>query len=87
MENTVVDTACPEILIPLLLDPSRKTIRVLMLPELEARTVVLEDREGGRYAAIFPGPRKVNSVTVDPDEWYPDIRRENNRWPAGFSTP
>jgi peptidase M1-like protein len=41
---------------------------------------------GDRYDAIVPGPRKVNGVTIDPDGAYPDIRRENNGWPAG-STP
>jgi hypothetical protein len=41
---------------------------------------------GDRYDAIVPGPRKVNGVTIDPDRAYPDIRRENNEWPAG-STP
>jgi aminopeptidase N len=41
---------------------------------------------GDRYDAIVPGPRKVNGVTIDPDGAYPDIRRENNEWPAG-STP
>jgi hypothetical protein len=41
---------------------------------------------GDRYDAIVPGPRKVNGVTIDPDGAYPDIRRENNQWPAG-STP
>ena len=40
---------------------------------------------GATYTAIVPGPRKVNSVTVDPDSRYPDVRRENNRWPAGVT--
>jgi hypothetical protein len=40
---------------------------------------------GDRYTAIVPGPKKVNSVTVDPDSRYPDVRRENNRWPAGIN--
>jgi hypothetical protein len=40
---------------------------------------------GGRYTAIVPGPRKVNAVTVDPETRYPDIQRENNRWPVGIS--
>jgi aminopeptidase N len=35
------------------------------------------------YTALVPGPRKVNSVTIDPDGWYPDVDRSNNRWPAG----
>ena len=38
---------------------------------------------GATYTAIVPGPRKVNSVTIDPDARYPDVRRQNNRWPAG----
>ena len=36
-----------------------------------------------RYTALVPGPRKVNSVVIDPDGWYPDVDRSNNRWPAG----
>jgi hypothetical protein len=40
---------------------------------------------GDRYTAIVPGPKKVNSVTVDPDSRYPDVRRGNNRWPAGIN--
>jgi hypothetical protein len=36
-----------------------------------------------RYTALIPGPRKVNSVTIDPDGWYPDVDRSNNRWPTG----
>ena len=36
-----------------------------------------------RYVATIPGPRKVNAVTIDPDNWYPDVKRENNKWPAG----
>jgi aminopeptidase N len=42
---------------------------------------------GDRFTAVIPGPRKVNSVIVDPDGRYPDLRRENNRWPAAVSTP
>jgi Peptidase family M1 domain len=38
---------------------------------------------GAAYTAIVPGPRKVKAVTVDPEAKYPDVRRENNRWPAG----
>ncbi len=38
---------------------------------------------GATYTAIVPGPAKVSSVTVDPDAKYPDVRRENNRWPVG----
>jgi len=37
---------------------------------------------GATYTAIVPGPRKVSSVTLDPDARYPDVRRENNRWGA-----
>jgi hypothetical protein len=40
---------------------------------------------GAAYTAVIPGPKKVNSVTVDPDSRYPDVRRENNRWPAGVT--
>ena len=29
-----------------------------------------------------PGPKKVNGVAIDPDGWYPDVDRANNRWPA-----
>jgi len=36
-----------------------------------------------RYTALIPGPKKVNSVTIDPDGWYPDVDRSNNRWPTG----
>jgi hypothetical protein len=42
---------------------------------------------GDRYDAIVPGPRKVNGVTIDPDGAYPDVRRENNRWPIAPGTP
>ena len=42
---------------------------------------------GDRHMAIVPGPRKVNRVTIDPDGVYPDVRRENNRWPAAADTP
>jgi len=38
---------------------------------------------GDRYTALIGGPRKVNSVVIDPDGAYPDIDRRNNRWPAG----
>jgi hypothetical protein len=40
---------------------------------------------GATYTAVIPGPKKVNSVTVDPESRYPDARRENNRWPAGVT--
>ncbi len=36
---------------------------------------------GSRYVAVVPGPAKVNRVTIDPDGWYPDVRRDNNTWP------
>jgi hypothetical protein len=42
---------------------------------------------GERFTAVVPGPRKVNGVVVDPKGIYPDVRRDNNRWPAGVSTP
>ena len=38
---------------------------------------------GDRYTAVVPGPKKVNAVDLDPEPRYPDVRRENNRWPAG----
>jgi len=34
------------------------------------------------YTALIAGPKKVNGVVVDPDGWYPDVDRSNNRWPA-----
>jgi Peptidase family M1 domain len=34
------------------------------------------------YTALIAGPKKVNSVVIDPDGWYPDVDRSNNRWPA-----
>jgi hypothetical protein len=34
------------------------------------------------YTALIAGPKKVNSVVIDPDGWYPDVDRGNNRWPA-----
>jgi hypothetical protein len=40
---------------------------------------------GDRYTLVVPGPKKVNKVSIDPDGWYPDVRRENNRWPMGRS--
>jgi aminopeptidase N len=42
---------------------------------------------GERFTAIVPGPRKVNAVTIDPESEYPDVARENNRWPAEISRP
>ncbi|CAN5710443.1 M1 family metallopeptidase [soil metagenome] len=41
---------------------------------------------GDRYTAIVPGPKKVNAVTLDPESRYPDVRRENNRWPAALQS-
>jgi hypothetical protein len=42
---------------------------------------------GNSYTASVPGPKKVVRVTIDPKNYYPDIRRENNRWPvAGTAT-
>ncbi|HET6577095.1 MAG TPA: M1 family metallopeptidase [Gemmatimonadales bacterium] len=38
---------------------------------------------GDRYTALIRGPKKVNGVTIDPEGWYPDVDRSNNRWPAG----
>jgi hypothetical protein len=38
---------------------------------------------GATYTAVLSGPRKVNAVTLDPEAKYPDVRRENNRWPSG----
>jgi hypothetical protein len=40
---------------------------------------------GATYTAVVPGPKKVNSVMVDPESRYPDVRRENNRWPTGVT--
>jgi aminopeptidase N len=37
---------------------------------------------GSRYTAVVPGPKTVVGVTVDPKNFYPDVRRENNRWDA-----
>jgi hypothetical protein len=37
---------------------------------------------GNSYTASVPGPKKVVRVTIDPKNYYPDIRRENNRWQA-----
>jgi alpha-beta hydrolase superfamily lysophospholipase len=50
----VVDSAFPEVFIPYMLDPARKSVRVLLLPEMDIKTIVLEDRDRGRYAAV-PG--------------------------------
>src|SRR5262249_4996270 len=59
----VVDAACPELFIPFLLDAAKKQIRVLILPDLEVKTVVLEERDGGSRFAAIPG----GGVTVFPD--------------------
>ncbi len=42
---------------------------------------------GNRYTATVPGPRRVVGVTIDPDSLFPDVRRENNRWPLIPSAP
>ena len=42
---------------------------------------------GNRYVAVIPGPRKVNSVILDPDGLYPDVSRPDNRWPRAAVTP
>jgi pimeloyl-ACP methyl ester carboxylesterase len=53
--DLVLDAAFPEVFIPFLLDASRKSLRILVLPDVEIKTVVVEDRDdGARYAAI-PG--------------------------------
>jgi aminopeptidase N len=36
---------------------------------------------GNRFTAAIPGPGRVKSVTIDPDGWYPDVKRDNNKWP------
>jgi hypothetical protein len=41
---------------------------------------------GSRYTAIVPGPKTVIGVTIDPKNWYPDVRRQNNRWDARRTT-
>ena len=42
---------------------------------------------GDRYTAVVPGPRKVNSVIIDPEGLYPDVNRADNRWPRAAATP
>jgi hypothetical protein len=42
---------------------------------------------GHTYTALVPGPRKVNSVILDPDGVYPDVNRPDNRWPRAPATP
>ena len=39
------------------------------------------------YTALIAGPKKVNSVVIDPDGWYPDVDRSNNSWPAKGTAP
>jgi hypothetical protein len=41
---------------------------------------------GNRHVAVIPGPRKVNSVILDPDGLYPDVTRADNRWPRAPAT-
>ncbi|HEX3233788.1 MAG TPA: M1 family metallopeptidase [Gemmatimonadales bacterium] len=42
---------------------------------------------GDRYALLVPGSRSVTSVVIDPDSWYPDVERGNNRWAATAKQP
>jgi hypothetical protein len=42
---------------------------------------------GNYYTAVVAGPKKVARVTVDPKSFYPDVRRENNRWAAAKQSP
>jgi hypothetical protein len=37
-----------------------------------------------RYTALIP--KQVKGVVIDPDGWYPDVDRSNNRWTAATST-
>jgi Peptidase family M1 domain len=37
---------------------------------------------GSRYTALVPGPRRVTGVIIDPQNFYPDVHRQNNRWVA-----
>jgi aminopeptidase N len=41
---------------------------------------------GNRYTALVPGPKRVTGVIIDPENFYPDVHRENNGWVAGDST-
>jgi hypothetical protein len=41
---------------------------------------------GNRHTTMVAGPKKVVGVTVDPGNYYPDVRRENNRWDAPKTT-
>ena len=38
---------------------------------------------------LYPGKPCVvgNGVVVDPEGVYPDVRRDNNRWPGAVGTP
>ncbi|PYO97362.1 MAG: hypothetical protein DMD61_12485 [Gemmatimonadetes bacterium] len=36
--------------------------------------------QGGRYAYVRKVPAEVVKVEVDPDQHFPDVRRENNVW-------
>jgi Peptidase family M1 domain len=36
---------------------------------------------GNRFTAAIPGPSRVKSVAIDPDGWYPEVKRDNNKWP------
>jgi pimeloyl-ACP methyl ester carboxylesterase len=61
--DVVIDSACPEIVIPYLSDGAKKSLRVVTLPDLEVKSVVVEDRERGRYAAL---PGGGVTVLLDP---------------------
>jgi hypothetical protein len=41
---------------------------------------------GNRYTTLVLGPRKVTGVIVDPQNFYPDVHRENNGWVAEDSS-
>ena len=36
--------------------------------------------QGSRYAYVRKVPAEVVKVEVDPDQHFPDVRRENNVW-------
>jgi hypothetical protein len=40
---------------------------------------------GDRYTALIPN--RVKGAVIDPDGWYPDVDRSNNRWPAAEAAP
>jgi hypothetical protein len=44
---------------------------------------------GDRFTALVPGPRRVQSVRIDPEGQYPDVDTGNNEWraPARTNTP